>query len=184
MKQVKSLAALTFMIASTLIVQAGKPSGGPTGGTTGAFTFTYNVGTTVANYHVYGFVCQVGAVKPQPAGTVALGNWWVKDLGPVSGIGTVVCPKPVVPKGQTSSVLGILFFANKADLGGQAFTNPVIDVQIFAPRWYNGYASIEVLPPPDGDADDSGIQLYWGPPLNQFSWDLSSYVWNVEPPGW
>jgi hypothetical protein len=62
----------------------------------------------------------------------------------VSGVGTVTCPKPVVSKGQTSSVLGILFFANAADIGGQPFTNPVVDVQIFTPKWNNGYASAYV----------------------------------------
>jgi hypothetical protein len=180
MKKAKTLAALSFMIASTFMVQAGKTTGGTT---LGAFTFNYNVGT-VLNYHVYGLVCQVGAVSPRPSGTVVLGNWWVKDLGAVSGSGSVVCPKPVVPKGGSSSVLGALYFANKADLGGQAFVNPVVNVQIFTPNWYNGYASIEVIPPPDNDADDSGIQLYWGVPFNPFSWDISADVWNVEPAGW
>jgi len=180
MKNIKILMALSSMLAFTSVVQAGKT---PTPTTTGAFTFTYNVGTVV-NYHVYGFVCQVGAVSPRPAGTLVLGNWWVKDLGPVTGTGTVTCPKPVVPKGQTSSVLGILLFANAADIGGQAFINPVVDVQIFTPKWYNGYASITVIPPVDNDADDSGITLYWGVPFTPFAWDISADVWNVEPSTW
>jgi len=175
------------MMAFTFIVQAGKTGsggGGSTGGGSmgGAFTFTYNVGTTVANYHVYGLACQVGAVSPRPAGTLVLGNWWVWDLGRVTGTGTVTCPKPVATKG--SSVLGVLLFANAADLGGQAFVDPVVDVQIFAPKWYNGYASIQVITPVDNDADDSGIQLYWGLPFTPFAWDISAYVWNVEPATW
>lgn len=183
MKKIKVLLSLSILLAaSSTVVQAGKtPPPPPT--IQGAFTFSYNVGA-VANYHVYGYACQVGAVKPQPAGTVVLGNWWVWDLGAATGVGNVICPKPVVPKGQTSSVLGILFFANAADIGGHPFVNPVIDVQIFTPKWYNGYASIEVMPPPDNDSDDSGIQLYWGLPFHPFSWDLSAYVWNVEPAGW
>ena len=186
MKKLKILLSLSIMaVACGSTVQAGKTSGNPPPPPppSGAFTFGYNVGTA-ANYHAYGFACQVGAVKPKPAGTVVLGNWWVWDLGPVTGAGTVNCPKPVVLKGQTSSVLGILFFANASDVGGQPFSNPVVDVQIFTPKWYNGYASIEVMPPPDNDSDDSGIQLYWGVPFNPFVWDLSAYVWNVEPAGW
>jgi hypothetical protein len=178
MKKLKMLMGLSLMMASAFVAQAGK-----TPAPTGAFTFTYNVGT-VLNYHAYGLVCQVGAVSPRPSGTLVLGNWWVKDLGRVTGTGTVSCPKPVVPKGQTSSVLGILFFANANDIGGQPFTNPVVDVQIFTPKWYNGFASIEVIPPPDNDADDAGIQLYWGMPFMPFAWDLSAYVWNVEPATW
>jgi hypothetical protein len=174
MKNIKILMALSSMLTFTSVVQAGKT---PTTTTTGAFTFSYDVGA-VAHYHAYGFVCQVGAVSPRPAGTLVLGNWWVKDLGPVIGAGTVTCPKPVVPKGQTSSVLGILLFANSADIGGQGFISPVVDVQIFAPKWYNGYASISVIPPVDNDpSNDSGIQLYWGLPFKPFAWDLSDYVW-------
>jgi hypothetical protein len=189
MKKVKILFGLSLMMALAFSVQAGKTSGG--GGTpppppptpTGAFTFTYNVGA-VANYHVYGLACQVGTVSPRPAGTLVLGNWWVWDLGPVTGTGTVACPRPVVGKGQTSSVLGVLFFADASDIGGQAFAYPVVDVQIFTSKWYNGYASIQVITPADNDSDDSGIQLYWGKPFTPFSWDLSAYVWNVEPATW
>jgi hypothetical protein len=184
MKKVKILAALSLVMASTFVV-AGKTTGG--GGTppppSGAFTFTYNVGT-VANYHAYGLACQVGSVRSKPAGTVMLGNWWVWDLGPVSGIGSVACPRPVSIKGVTSSVLGVLFFACTSDVGGQKFLDPVVDVQIFAPGWYNGYASIEVITPADTDSDDSGIQLYWGVPFSPFAWNLSAYVWNVEPSTW
>lgn len=174
---------LSLLMAFTLTVHAGKTTSGSGSGSTGTFTFTYNVGT-VANYHVYGVACQVGAVSPQPAGTVVLGRWWVWDLGPVTGIGTVACPKPITPKGQTASELGILLFADASDRGGQPFLNPVVDVQIFMPKWYSGYASIEVIPPVDGDADDSGIQLYWGLPFTPFSWDISAYLWNVEPAVW
>jgi hypothetical protein len=187
MKTIRILFGLSLMMASTFAVQAGKPSGGgggtPPPPTSGAFSFKYNVGT-VLNYHAYGFACQVGAVKPQPSGTQVLGNWWVWDLGPVTGVGIVTCPKPVAIKGQTSSVLGVLFFANEQDLGGQPFVNPVVDVQIFTPKWYNGYASIEVMPPVDNDSDDKGIQLYYGLPFSPFAWDLSPYVWNVEPSTW
>jgi hypothetical protein len=191
MKTTRILLGLSLMMALTLSVQAGGKTGGgtppppppPPPPPTGAFTFTYNVGT-VANYHVYGLACQVGTVSPRPAGTLVLGNWWVWDLGPVSGTGIVSAPKPVVGKGQTSSVLGVLFFADASDIGGQAFAYPVVDVQIYNPKWYNGYASIQVIPPIDGDADDSGIQLYYGKPFTPFSWDLSAYVWNVEPATW
>ena len=168
------------MLAFTSVVQAGKTT---TTQTQGAFTFTYNVGT-VTNYHAYGLACQVGTVSPRPAGTVVLGNWWVWDLGRVTGTGTVTCSKPVVPKGQTSSIVGSLFFANAIDLGGKAFVNPVVNVEIFTPKWYNGYASIAVMPPIDNDADDSGIQLYWGLPFSPFAWDISPDVWNIEPSTW
>src|SRR5207245_1338453 len=109
--------------------------------------------------------CQVGYVSPQPAGTIVLENWWVWDLGPVTGTGTVTCPKPVTPKGQTATVLGILLFANADDVGGQPITNPVVDVQIFTSKLYNGNASIAVVPPVG-----SGIQLYWGKPFQPFAW--------------
>jgi len=173
---------LSIAMASTFMAQAGKTSGGTT--TTGAFTFNYNVGTTVQNYHAYGFACQVGAVSTRPSGTVVLGNCWVWDLGRVTGIGTATCPKPVAIKGQTSSILGALYFADAGDVGGQAFVKPVTEVEIFTSSWYNGYASIQVIPPVDGDADDSGIQLYWGHPFTPFAWDLSAYVWDVEPTTW
>jgi len=187
MKKMKILLGLSLMMALTLSVQAGGKTGG--GGTpppppppSGAFTFTYNVGT-VANYHAYGLACPVGSVKPRPAGTLVLGKWWVWDLGPVTGMGIVSCPKPVATS-STSSVLGVLFFADASDLGGQAFTYPVVDVQIYTPRWYNGYASIEVITPADKDSDDTGIQLYYGAPFTPFACDISAYVWNVEPSTW
>ena len=180
MKTVKVLIGLSLMMALTFSVQAGKTSGGSGGTTTsGAFNFTYHVGT-VANYHAYGLACQVGAVRTRPAGTLVLGNWWVWDLGPVTGTGTVTCPKPVV----TGSAVGVLFFADASDIGGQAFLYPVVDVQIFTPKWYSGYASIEVITPADGDSDDSGIQLYWGVPFTPFAWDISADVWNTEPATW
>lgn len=162
------------MMAFTPLVHAGKSSGGTTT-TTGAFNFTYNMGT-VMNYHVYGIACQVGTVSPQPKGTVTLGTWWVWDLGRATGVGTVSCPKPIVPKGTQSSVLGILLFANVNDIGGQPLLFPAVDVQIFNSKWYNGYASIEVMEP-----NGSGLQLYWGPPFTPFSWDLSPYVYDVVP---
>ena len=182
MKRIKTLFGLSLMIAFASPLLAGS-SGGSTTTTTGAFSFTYHVGT-VTNYHVYGVACQVGAISPRPANTVVLGNWWVWDLGKVSGTGTVSCPKPVTPKGVVSSVLGILLFADAADVGGQAYKTPVIDVQIFNAKWYNGYASVQVIPPVDGDADDTGIQLYWGKPFTPFAWDISAYVWNSEPSTW
>jgi hypothetical protein len=186
MNKAKILTGLSLMMALTFSVQAGKTSGG--GGTppppppSGAFTFTYHVGT-VANYHAYGLACQVGALKSRPSGTLVLGKWWVWDLGPVTGMGTLSCPRPLATSG-TASVLGVLFFADASDLGGQAFAYPVVDVQIYNPRWYNGYASIEVITPADNDSDDTGIQLYWGAPFTPFAWDISAYVWNVEPSTW
>jgi len=150
-------------------------AGGGGGTTTGAFNFTYNVGS-VLTYHAYGLVCQVGAVSPRPSGTVVLGNWWVKDLGPVSGSKTISCPKPVVPKGTTSSVLGVLFFASYKDIGGQPFTHPVVDVQIYNSKWYNGNASIVVIEP-----DNSSLTLYFAAPFSPFAWDLSPYVWDSPP---
>jgi hypothetical protein len=182
MKKIKTLIVLSMTTALTFMAQAGKTSGGTT--STGAFTFGYNVGTVVANYHVYGLVCQVGAVSPRPAGTVVLGNWWVRDLGHVTGTGQVSCPAPIVPKGQTSSILGALFFADAGDVGGQAFAKPVVEVEIFTPKWYSGYASIQVITPIDGDADDNGIQLYWGPRFSPFACDFSDYVWDTEPATW
>ena len=181
MKKTKILLALSFVTAFGFMAQAGKTGGGST--LTTAFSFTYNVGT-VTNYHAYGVAAQVGYVSPQPAGTITLENFWVWDLGPVDGSGTVNCPKPVVAKGGTSGVLGILLFANASDVGGQPITCPVVDVQIFTPRLYNGYASIEVITPKDGDADDIGIQLYYNVPFTPFAWDISPYVWNVEPSTW
>jgi len=71
---------LSIAMASTFMAQAGKTSGGTT--TTGAFTFNYNVGTTVQNYHAYGFACQVGAVSTRPSGTVALGTLLGVGPGP------------------------------------------------------------------------------------------------------
>jgi hypothetical protein len=183
MKMIKTLMVLSMTMALTFMAQAGKSGGGGTT-TTGAFTFNYNVGTVVNNYHVYAMVCQVGAVSPRPAGTLVLENWWVRDLGHVTGAGQVGCPAPVVPKGKTSNVLGVLFFADAGDIGGQPIVKPVVDVQIYQPKWYSGYASVQVITPIDGDADDAGIQLYWGPRFTPFAWDLSAYVWDVEPATW
>jgi hypothetical protein len=184
MKKTKILLALSFVTAFGFMAQAGKTGG--SGGTTltTAFSFTYNVGT-VTNYHAYGVAAQVGYLKTQPAGTITLENFWVWDLGPVHGSGTVNCPKPVVATGGTAGVLGILLFANASDVGGQAIKCPVVDVQIFTPKLYNGYASLVCAPPIDNDKDDSGITIYWGPPNKPFSRDISAYVWNVEPAtGW
>ena len=178
MKIAKILIGVCLMTALTFSAQAGKGSTGG-GGTTGAFTFTYNVGAE-ANYHVYALAAPVGSVKSRPSGTVRLGNWWVKDLGAAIGTGTVSCPKPLV----STSVIGALYFADTLDIGGQAFLHPVVNVQIFASSWYNGYASIQVIVPIDGDADDGGIQLYWGPRLSPFAWDISADVWDVEPSTW
>ena len=172
------------MMAMTSIVQAGKTGGGGTPPPPpSAFAFTYNVGAEV-NYHAYGLACQVSNTTPRPAGTVVLGNWWVWDLGLVTGTGTVGCPAPVAVKGSTIYVRGVLFFAHVSDVGGQAFTHPVVDVQIYTPKVYSGYASIQVITPVDADADDSGIQLYYGAPFTPFGWDISAYVWDVEPATW
>jgi hypothetical protein len=184
MKKIKVLLGLSLMVALTFSVHAGGKTGGTTTTTSSGFTFSYKLGTVVTNYHIYAVVSQVGS-GTQPKGTVVLDNWWVKDLGKAAASGTVTCPPPVTPKGTSPSVLGILLFANAKDVGGQPYTNPVIDVQIFTPKWYNGYASIQCMPPIDGDADDSGIQIYWGAPFSPFQADLSAYVWNVEPAtGW
>ena len=182
MKTGKILSVLSLVMALAFSVQAGKTGGGgtpPPPPPLGAFTFTYHVGT-VANYHAYGLACQVSAVAKRPSGTVRLGNWYVWDLGPVTGIGTVTCPKPLL----ATSVVGALYFADASDLGGQAFAYPVVNVEIFTPKYYSGFASIEVIPPVDGDSDDSGIQLYWGVPFSPFAWDISADVWNVEPATW
>jgi hypothetical protein len=173
MKKTKVLLALSFLTASGFMAQAGKTGGGTSGGgttLTTVFSFNYNVGT-VTNCHAYGVAAQVGYVSPQPAGTITLENFWVWDLGPVHGSGTVNCPKPVVATGGTSGVLGILLFANKNDVGGQPSTHNIVDVQIFTPKVYSGYASISVVPP-----TGSGTQLYWGKPYSPFSRDLSAYV--------
>ena len=178
MKIAKILFGLFLTTALTFSVQAGKTGGG-TGGTTGAFSFTYNMGTE-ANYHVYALAAPVSSVKTRPTGTLRLGNWWVKDLGPAIGTGTVSCPKPLV----STSVIGALYFADTLDIGGQAFLHPVVNVQIFTSSWYNGYASIQVIVPADGDGDDGGIQLYWGPRFTPFAADISADVWDVEPSTW
>lgn len=167
----KMLLGLSIVMALTSPLLAG---GGGTTTTTGAFNFTGNVGT-VLTYHAYGFVCQVGSMK-QPSGTLRLGNWYVKDLGPVSGTKTISCPKPTVPKGTTSSVLGVLFYASSKDIGGQPFTHPVVDVQIYDSRWYNGNASIQVIEP-----DGSGLSLYFAAPFSPFAWDLRPYIWDSPP---
>src|SRR5258708_40347445 len=129
-------------MAFTFAVQAGKSGGGTT--TTGGFTFSYNVGT-VANYHAYGVACQVGYVSPQPKGTIVLENYWVWDLGPVTGTGKVACPKPVVPKGQSSSVLGLLLFANAAAIGAHATPHPVVLARVFKPQRHSGDARLAVV---------------------------------------
>lgn len=175
MKKLNYLIALSLMMAFTSVVHAGKTggsTGGTTGGTTtsGGFTFQYNVGT-VLNYHAYGVAGQIGSIT-QPRGTLKLGQWYVWDLGAVAGVGTVTCPQPVTPKGQLPSCLGLLVFANKADVGGQAFLHPSVDVEIFTPKWYNGYASIGVVAP-----DGTGTTLYWGLPFSPFAWDISAYLW-------
>ena len=164
MKKAKLLLGLSLMMALTPLVHAGGSSGGTT--TTGGFSFQYTVGS-VPNEHVYAFVAQVGAVA-QPKGTVRLGNWYVKDLGAVSGTGTVSCPAPLAIKGQTASCLGILIFANKADVGGQPFVYNSVQVEIFTPKWYNGYASISVAYP-----DGTSNQLYWGLPFKPFAYNLT-----------
>jgi hypothetical protein len=165
MKAMKFLMGLSVMMAFTSSVLAGGTT------TSSGFTFSYKLGT-VTNYHAYAVVCQVGTTT-QPRGTVMLGSWWVKDLGKTAASGTVTCPPPVTPKGTSPSVLGILLFANAVDVGGQPYTHPVVDVQIFTAKWYNGYASIQVIQP----VTDTGLQLYWGPPFSPFSWDLSPDVW-------
>jgi hypothetical protein len=166
MKKAKLLLGLSLMMALTPMVHAG---GGGSTGTTGAFTFQYTV-STAPNYHVYGFVAQVGAIA-QPKGTVRLGNWYVKDLGAVMGTGTVSCPAPLAIKGVTASCLGILVFANTADVGGQAFLYNSVQVEIFTAKWNNGDASIEVLYP-----NNTYTQLYMNAPFKPFAWDLSPYL--------
>src|SRR5690242_11773224 len=126
MKKAKLLLGLSLMMALTPFVQAGGSTSGTT--TTGAFSFQYNVGT-VLNEHVYAFAAQVGAIA-QPKGTVRLGQWYEWDLGAVTGSGTVSCPAPIAIRGQTASCLGILIFANKADVGGQAFLYNSVQVEI------------------------------------------------------
>jgi hypothetical protein len=100
----------------------------------------------------------------------------VWDLGSVTGTGTVNCPKPITPKGQPASDLGILFFADASDVGGDGrnavFTHPVGDVQIYTPKWYNGNAFVGIIEP-----DGSGLTLYYGPPFLPFYWDLSPYLY-------
>jgi hypothetical protein len=178
MKTAKVLMALSLMMAvtSTVQVQAGKTPPPPQ--PSGVFTFTYNVGTEL-NYHAYALACQVSSTTPRPAGTVVLGNWWVRDLGPVAGTNTVGCPAPVAVKGQTTAVLGALYFAHVADVGGQPFVHPVVDVQIYTPKLYNGAAIIEVITPTGG-----GIVLYNGAPFKPFAWNISAYVWDVQPAIW
>src|SRR6266404_932864 len=94
-------------------------------GNSGGFTFSYNVGTTVANYHAYGVAIQVyphGILQPQPPGTVIFGYWYVWDLGPVSGTGTVTCPQVMTLKGQKAYDEGILYIASANDVGGDGRT--------------------------------------------------------------
>ena len=155
------------MMALTPLVHAGGSSGGTT--TSGAFSFQYTVGP-VLNEHVYAFAAQVGAIA-QPKGTVRLGQWYVWDLGSVTGSGIVSCPAPIAIKGQTASCLGILVFANKADVGGQAFKYNSVQVEIFTPKWYNGDASIEVVYP-----NNTSTQLYFGLPFKPFAYNLTGYL--------
>jgi len=184
MKKLLTFVSILFLgiMLSSNIYSAGKPPLlSPTGT---AFTFSYNVGTTVTNYHAYGMACQIVFVTTQPSGTIILGEWYVWDLGKVTGTGTVVCPHLITPRGFPESEPGILFFADARDTGGdgtQIFTHPIADVQIFNKKYYNGYASIEMIEPPlfpELDPSYTGLQIYWGPPFTPFYWDLSPYINN------
>jgi hypothetical protein len=163
MKNMKFLIGLSLMMAFTSMVHAGKTGGTTT--TTGGFTFQYTVDTV--GYHAYGMAGQVGKIT-RPKGTLVLGQWYVWDLGAVSGVGKVTCPKPVTARGVTVSCLGLLFLASTADVGGQAFRYPSAQVEIFTPQYYNGYASIAIVQP-----DGTGAQLYWGLPFSPFAWDFT-----------
>lgn len=129
-----------------------------------AFTFNYDVGT-VQGYHAYAYAA--GVAKPQPAGTVLLLNYWVWDLGPVSGTGTVAVPSPV--RDRNLDIIGAVWFANEVDVGGNPWTHPAIDVRIFTSKWYGGAASIQ--------DDFTGTDIFFGAPFSPFGWDLTPYVW-------
>jgi hypothetical protein len=139
----------------------------------GGFTFSYNVGTSVTNYHAYGVAIQVyphGILQPQPPGTVILGYWYVWDLGPVSGTGTVNCPQVMTLKGERLYDRGILFIASAHDVGGDGstavFTHPVGDIQVIIGK--PDYDYVEIIEP-----DDTGLQLYYGPAFSPFTGTLA-----------
>src|SRR5689334_19822463 len=168
MKNLKFLIGLSLMMALTSMVQAGgkpAPPPPPPPAPTGVFVFQYTI--DAVGYHAYGMAGQVGKIA-MPKGTVRLGQWYVWDLGPVAGTGTVGCPAPVTAKGVVNSCVGLLFFASTADVGGQAFRYPSAQVEIFTPKYYNGYASIAIVQP-----DGTGAQLYWGLPFKPFAWDFT-----------
>lgn len=169
-----------LLITSALAAKAGHHGGGGGGSwpSKTAFTFNYNVGTTATNYHAYGIAGQVGLI-PQPTNTVILVFWYVKDLGPVSGTGSVACPAELLYPST-----GILLFANASDTGGDGtqenYTNPIPMVQVTS-----GTATIQIALPHDNDSDDPGVGPYPvpynGPVFSPFGWDLTQWVWNVEP---
>lgn len=172
-------------LVATTAVYAGKGGGHGGGGgswpSSTSFTFNYNVGTTATNYHAYGVAGQVGTIT-QPANTVILIHWYVKDLGAVTGTGLVSCPAEA-----SFPSMGILLFADAADIGGDgsqetnAFPIPMVINQ-------SGTATIQIDLQQDNDSDDPGVALsypvlYNGPLFTNFGWDISGYVWNVEPIG-
>lgn len=161
------MGALSGMLVTTSALAAN-----PTG-----FTFNYNVGTVITNYRAYGVAIQVwpgGVLQPQPAGTVIFGYWYVWDLGPVSGSGTVKCPPILVQKGTKASDEGILFIGSANDVGGDGttvnWTHPVANMQVLIGK--PNYDYVEIIEP-----DLTGIELFYGPAFSPFGWDLSPYLW-------
>lgn len=160
--------------------------GGGSWPTSTAFTFDYNVGTIGTNFHAYGVAGQVGLID-QPANTSILIFWYVDDLGPVTGTGTVSCPAEELYPGT-----GILMIADADDIGGDGSSetnvNPIAMIEVSGGK-HNQTATIQIALPQDGDFDDPGVStnnypvLYNGPIFTPFSWDLSSWIWNVEPAG-
>jgi len=134
------------------------------------FTFNYNVGSTVTNYHAYALAIQIGF--PQPANTVPFLNWYVWDLGPVSGSGSVFCPSQIPVKGTAQENKGFLFFADASDTGGQDNIHPVAEATEYVPRVMNGDYIVDII-----YSRSSGLILYDGPPFSPFAWDFSAYLW-------
>lgn len=167
MRKTLGLTSLLFA-ALTFSAFAGKPTG-ENGKTGTAFTFNYNIGA-VTNYHAYGFVCSAGFVSPQPANTVTLVNWWVTDLGPVSGSGTVACPNALVIRHQNSNVVGMLLFSDADNVAiAPNYITPVAMVILQT----DGNVSIQVA-----DPGGTGPEVFFGPFFSPFGWDLSPYLWN------
>lgn len=185
---VAAMLAVSMFFGTT--AQAAK-SGGTTWPGKTLYTFTYNIGT-VTNYHAYIEAGACHLLPEQPTNTIILAHYWyVKDLGPISGTGTVACPGQI----QFPST-GNIFLAEASDTGGPAlpddtFTYPIAMIQVTTGR--SGFSSVQVVFSPKTVCDSlgqncylktPGVSLLNTVPLTSFSYDVSAYLWNVMPTNW